>query len=155
MYKSQISRIFALFALLAMLSGCGEKEITGQIFVVTQGKDNIKLALVTVGAIPLEEFDQYLKVPGHTVTRGFGNEDFFIENLPQPKFISKTDADGKFALTLPKGKYAITANSSRNIFGSSETYHWLVYVDTSSSNQLLILSNDNLLETKCNECVKF
>lgn len=76
-----------------MLSGCGEKEIAGQIFVVTQGKDNIKLALVTVGAIPLEEFDQYLKVPRQ---RGFGNEEYFIKNLPQPKFISKTDADGKF-----------------------------------------------------------
>lgn len=153
MYKSQISRIFALFALLAMLSGCGEKEMTGQIFVVTQGKDNIKLALVTVGAIPQEEFDQYLKAPGRN--RGFGNEDFFIKNLPQPKFISKTDADGKFALTLPSGKYVITANSSREVFGSTETYHWLVTVDTSNINQPLVLSNDNFLETKCNECVKF
>jgi len=61
MYKTQTSRVFALFALLAMLSGCGEKEITGQIFVVTQAKANIKLALVAVGAIPQEEFDSFLK----------------------------------------------------------------------------------------------
>jgi rRNA pseudouridine-1189 N-methylase Emg1 (Nep1/Mra1 family) len=56
-----IIRRITLLTVLIILSGCGEKEIAGQIFVVTQAKDNIKLALVTVGAIPQEEFDQYLK----------------------------------------------------------------------------------------------
>ena len=220
MYKTHISRVFALFALLAMLSGCGEKEITGQIFVVTQAKSNIKLALVAVGAIPQEEFDLFLKAkqsekieqqklllpkyelaevakaqlkaaePHYEFIRtykstsekerkkdesmldaakakfdaanaviveyeAFNKAEFLLEGMPQPKFISKTDADGKFTLKLPKGKYVIKANSSRAVFGSSETYHWLVVVDTSNINQPLMLSNDNLLETKCNECVKF
>lgn len=226
MYKSQISRIFALFALLAMLSGCGEKEITGQIFVVTQGKDNIKMALVTVGAIPQEEFDQFLKakqskrieqqktlLPKYEEAKSdlkwsngkiqwynyllkdaplinlteklrkhyqgiikdlaaaevaiakdkaviaeyeaFDKAEFLFEGLPTPKVITKTDADGKFTLKLPSGKYVITANSSREVFGSTETYHWLVTVGTSNINQPLMLSNDNLLETKCNECVKY
>lgn len=224
MYKTQISRVSALFALLAMLSGCGEKEMTGQIFVVTQAKDNIKLALVAVGAIPQEEFDPFLKAKqsekqkkqqyiysyyvqakaklekiasgdsaetaqynwnkiliehgGSDVPKAkkendeidvnravalttvatyeaYDKAEFLLEGIPQPKFISKTDADGQFTLTLPKGKYVITANSSRAVFGSSETYHWLVMVDTSNINQPLMLSNDNLLETKCNECVKF
>lgn len=217
MYKTQTSRVFALFALLAMLSGCGEKEITGQIFVVTQAKANIKLALVAVGAIPQEEFDSFLKAKqserqdqqgqlsskyniartqqdgamsakeleitygNYSATQkkavalevsnkekiaeiakaviaeyeAFDKDEFLLEGMPQPKFISKTDADGKFTLKLPKGKYVIKANSSRAVFGSSETYHWLVVVDTSNINQPLMLSNDNLLETKCNECVKF
>lgn len=211
MYKTQIRRIFTLFALLAMLSGCGEKEITGQIFVVTQGKDNIKLALVTVGAIPQEEFDQFLKakqskkieqqklllpkyeqakkelepnmitykwhalypspkeikqneilavaiagnIAAITEYEKFDKAEFLLEGMPQAKLTSKTDADGKFALKLPSGKYVITASSSREVFSSTETYHWLVAVETSNIKQPLILSNDNLLETKCNECVKF
>lgn len=225
-----------LFA-LTMLSGCGEKEITGQAFVVTQAKENIKLALVTVGAIPQEEFDQFLKakqseklkqqetlqmkykevknkkidcvldIPGnsrpfsvsnfssyewnkstielltdnkHKAMRdeaiknnamvdearakakaviaeyeAFDKADFLLAGMPAPKLTSKTDADGKFALKLPSGKYVITANSSREVFGSTETYHWLVTVDASNIKQPLMLSNDNLLETKCGECVKF
>lgn len=225
-----IVRAFTLLSLLVMLSGCGEHEVTGQIFVVTQGKDNIKLALVAVGAIPQEEFDQYLKVKqskkleqqqlllpkyiqakNHLLVaeniykstndwrnllieqinqaekpskksekhidklktemddtkaemdeakavmakyEAFDNAEFLFDGLPQTKFISKTDADGKFALTLPKGKYVIAANSSRNVVSALETYHWLVLVDGLSPNQKLMLSNDNLFETKCNECVK-
>lgn len=202
-------RLFTLLSLSILLTGCGEKQIAGQVFVVTQAKENIKLALVTVGAIPQEEFDQHLKekqskkieqqklllpkyeqakseLEGDKVTykwhalyptpkeikeneilavaiagkeaaiteyEKFDKAEFLLEGMPQPNFISKTDADGKFTLTLPKGRYVITANSSRGVFGSSETYHWLVSVDTSSVNQLLMLSNDNLLETRCNECV--
>lgn len=84
----------------------------------------------------------------------FDKAEFLLAGIPSPKFTSKTDADGKFALKLPSGKYVITANTSRDVFGSTETYHWLVTVDTSTINQLLILSNDNLPGTKCNECVK-
>jgi len=207
-----------------MLSGCGEKQIAGQVFVVTQAKENVKLALVTVGAIPQEEFDQYLNakknkklgqqqllltkyeeaksdlkssdaryewynfllkdLPSRSLTEksrkhykgiikdlaavevaiakdkaviaeyeAFDKAEFLFEGLPTPKVISKTDADGKFTLNLPKGKYVITANSSRALLGSLETYHWLVTVDTSNINQPIMLSNDNLLETRCNECV--
>lgn len=220
-----IVRALIFFTLSVMLSGCGKKDVAGQIFVVTQAKENIKLALVTVGAIPQVEFDQYLnakkikkleqqqlllteyekaksnlelntnrynwynlllkdsptvglseKLRKHyesikkdlvTVEiaiakdmaviakyEAFDKADYLLDGLPQSKFISKSDADGKFTLILPKGKYVITANSSRGVFGSSEIYHWLVSVDTSSVNQLLMLSNDNLLETRCNECVQ-
>jgi hypothetical protein len=208
-----------LAVLLFPISGCGNKEITGQIFVVTKGKDNIKLALVEVGAIPQEEFDKYLKVKhskkieeqkrllpqyeqatkqlkeagekksaasdewsesGYSNAKyrlslkadenfdlvnrktkdvisefeAFNEYGYYLQTLPAPKFISKTDADGKFFLTLPKGKYAITASSSRNVGSTSEAYHWLVVVDTASDTKSLMLSNDNFVETNCNECVK-
>lgn len=213
-----IVRALTLLTFSIMLSGCGKKEIKGQIFIVTQAKENIKLALVTVGAIPQEEFDSHLKAkrnkkleqqkllltkyeeakseieksnamygwyeylmkpPSSSAIvksskkelarldeviakdkaaiaeyESFDKTEFLFEGLPLPKTINKTDVDGKFTLTLPKGKYVITANSSRSAFGSLESYYWLVSVDTSSVNQLLMLSNDNLLETKCNECVK-
>jgi hypothetical protein len=170
------------------LSGCGKQEISGQVFVVTKGMGNIKLALVEVGAVPEEEFDQYLKTkqskkieqqkllliklePSNKAyskcqADPYGNGtcveylkesekigdvktelakldevEFLLEGIPRPRIISKTDADGK--LPLPKGKYVITANSSRSIGRySEEMYHWLVRIDTSSTDQKLMLSND-------------
>lgn len=217
-------KIVSLLSLLIALSGCGEQKITGQVFVVTQGKDNIKLALVAVGAIPQKEFDQYLKAKqskkleqqkllspkyeqaksrllnserglesmdvmkktNHYVPikrqkadmdfvdglitkfeavrteckaviaeyESFDKTEFLFDGLPRVSAIAKTDADGKFTLSLPKGKYVLTANSSRKVAGSLEAYYWFIFVDSSSADQPIILSNDNLLETKCNECVR-
>lgn len=227
---------------ISLLAGCGKQDIlshssadsqviSGQVFVVTQGMNNIKLALVAVGAIPQEEFDQYLKVKqsnklekqqhlyskyieakkhlidakeNYNVTNNWRNvlvtqfnesvnpseksekyidklkaeldkikedidktksvldefeafdkAEFLFEGLPKSNTFAKTDADGKFVLSLPKGKYVITANSTRSVGSYSEIYHWLVLFDAASPNQSLILSNDNFLETKCNECIKF
>lgn len=234
----------AFFIAIFLITGCEKQDvlshapaeshvISGQVFVVTQGRDNIKLALVAVGAIPRGEFDQYLKTKqskkleqqqlllpkyieakkhllllkeSYKATNNFMNTririqlhneaenpseefeksidrdkanldktkteinkikaemaeyelfdkvEFLFEGQPHPSTIAKTDADGKFSLTLPKGKYVITANSSRSVGSHSETYYWLVSVDAASPNQSLMLSNDNLFETKCNECVKF
>lgn len=202
-------------------------NISGQVFVVTQGKENIKLALVEVGAIPEKDITQYLSTKHsngleqqkalmpelesakkEAVTASteankaekeftsrevkvFTQEDvdawknaertkgiagakkstykkikdkydyfdsteyyLYLEKLPNPMAISKTDADGKFTLSLPPGKYAFAATSSRKVFKDTEYYYWLVLVDTSSPNQSLMLSNDNLFETKCKECVQ-
>lgn len=195
----------AYLVAMFLLVGCGKQEISGQVFIVTQGMGNIKLALVEVGAIPQEEFDQYLKakqvlkleqqgrlapkyVPAkkelgdafsklsspftfegpvfemysEVVKRtkdviveyeAFDNSQYILGTLPPAKFISKSDADGKFALSLPKGKYVVSAKSGRKIGDSSETYYWLVKIDESTPSNLM-LSNDNLLESKCSECIK-
>lgn len=196
-------RILACFIPLVFLIGCGKQEISGQVFVVTQGMGNIKLALVEVGAIPQEDFDKYLKgkqaikaaqqqqlLPKYMLAKkevdaayekwtssdvdggyelwtktveknqsviseyeAFNSVEYIIDSLPPPMQISKSDADGKFALALPKGRYVIVANGSRKLIDTSETYHWLVQVDNSTPSNFM-LSNDNLLETKCKECVK-
>lgn len=192
------------------------KSISGSVFVVTNGQNTIKLALVTVDAIPKEEFNKYMRSRYQAVLEfkknqlqlieKFRNEqiasidqsrdkfsdkpedvrnqwardcDFhaasvatsvkeltaqvnhitkggklYFEGMPTPTSSTKTDADGKFTLTLPAGKYVVAAKSSRQVVGESEFYHWLVWVDTSSTNNSLMLSNDNLFETGCNECVQ-
>lgn len=211
-------------------------NISGQVFVVTQGKENIKLALVKISAIPENDIIQYLnashgngleqqkillpelefakkesdmasaerasadrefdKAAERRIAANYSNDihayddayykaadnalalarisgsksgsykaiknkfdyfdtpKYFFESLPTPIDISKTDADGKFTLSLPPGKYAIAATSSREVFKNTESYYWLVWVNTSLRNQSLILSNDNLFETKCDECVQ-
>lgn len=204
-------------------------NITGQVFVVTQGRQNIKLALVEISAIPekvmikhiktkhskgleqqmamipelesaraasrsaLDEADalmikikeqdeatkyqrksrairsEEIRVLEEAVAKEeaaikirkeveskslyFDSPEYYFENLPTTIAKSKTDIDGKFTLTLPTGKYVIVARSDRVVIKGDENYYWLVLVDTSSPNQSLMLSNDNLFETKCNECV--
>lgn len=209
-------------------------SISGQVFVVTQGRENIKLALVEVTAIPDKEFLTFLepkRINKHeqlgvlnssldvlkkekleagktaksaqlklesspcyseygwgelydreipkcnplldNISRAnsingkkqkaineveskiayFNNPAFYFSSLPHSKFISKTDADGKFLLSLPTGKFAITATSSRQVGSHLESYYWLVWVDVAAENQQIMLSNDNLLGEKCKECV--
>jgi formylglycine-generating enzyme required for sulfatase activity len=55
--KMKLLRLLAI-ALLGTLSSCSKKpvEVTGQIFVITQGRDNIKMGGVQVRVIPDEEF---------------------------------------------------------------------------------------------------
>lgn len=212
-----------------LLAGCGiqgeaEKKLaekvslTGQIFVVTKGRENIKLALVEVAAIPEKDMMQHLNakysnrleqlkpltpnlelvkkeadaakvdldnafaVAGEYLTPEQASktdklEDialskkgiyitirnqvayldsvkYYFEKLPAQLVASKTDADGKFTLTLPTGKYALAAKSSRDVFGTTENYYWLVWVDTSAPSHSVMLSNDNFFETGCGECVK-
>lgn len=223
--------------LVVLLVGCGNQgeaekklvekvNITGQVFVVTKGRENIKLALVDVVAIPEKELSQYIKsqhdkgieqqtaifprlelakkaasaaavaynkcaadylmvnydycqkatisgnmeVPYIWILKDKKYEKaaayektreeilyydcggHYFEKLPMQVAASKTDADGKFNLSLPHGKYALAAKSSRDASGTTENYYWLVWVDTTSPNHSVMLSNDNLFETKCKEC---
>lgn len=42
-----------------LLTGCGllEKEITGNVFIVTKGGSNIKLGLIAISVIPKDKFE--------------------------------------------------------------------------------------------------
>ncbi len=201
-----------------------KSTISGQVFIVTKGRDNIKLALVEVAAIPEQSVSQHIKIKHenglqqqklllpayeaakkeyekaeavevrnaevvrkrHDSGRGvyvdqwaawnkasavysskreswlkiknqydhFDSGQFYFEKLPASAAVSKTDADGKFGLSLTGGKYVIAATTSRQIGRDEETYYWLIFANTSTLNQPLMLSNDNEFATKCKECVQ-
>jgi hypothetical protein len=77
----------------------------------------------------------------------------FIEGFNNPIAVSKTDADGNFDLTLPAGSsYVLAATGKRRAGSSTELYEWIVRVDASRSLKIM-LSNDNMLDSKCAECV--
>jgi len=108
------------------------------------------LGLLDVAIAKHDEYAKLLKQSDY-----FDSAQFYFEGLPTPVGTSKTDADGKFALSVPAGKYVIAANSSRDVGKDTESYFWLVLVDTTSRpNQSVMLSNDNMFETKCKECVQ-
>ena len=261
------------YALLVLLvAGCGQSDktakgnspssgppqasatlssviVSGQVFIVTKGRDNIKLALVEVAALPedllldhiqkkrslglaqrsqmapelvsamkealvarkaadagyteqrvatqraraawsqgpyrsgTEEYDQSIKTRAEldekqreTMERYsvalqrantkeaaslkvqvavtyFDQLDYYLTDLPSHQATTKTDADGRFTL-VPPGKFVLAATTSRRVGLSSEVYHWLVLVDTLALPTPLMLSNDNMFETKCSQCVK-
>jgi hypothetical protein len=87
----------------------------------------------------------------------------------QPMGKSTTNADGKFALdwtssknvqlnevlSRKKGpqKVILFAKSSRIIGNSEEYYNWLVWLPVNEGESHIMLSNNNLYETNCSECV--
>lgn len=68
--------------------------------------------------------------------------------------IVKTDADGNFSLANLQGKrIALFARAKRQVIGETEDYIWLIWADKTNTN--IMLSNDNLIDSKCPECIRF
>lgn len=77
---------------------------------------------------------------------------YYVEGLPHGQTY-KTDADGKFLMRLSKGKYAVVAHATRKILDSTEEYYWFVWQTVDGNSKKLMLSNDNLLGTNCQDCI--
>jgi hypothetical protein len=61
---------------------------------------------------------------------------------------TKTDADGKFAMTLPSGEFLIAAIGSRQSLG--EDYFWLLRTNKSGA---IRLANDSMFDQGCDTCL--
>jgi hypothetical protein len=58
-----------------------------------------------------------------------------------------TDADGKFSMACPRGKaFTLFATAERVVFGSTETYYWLIDAPTGTASTQILLNNNNLAE---------
>lgn len=66
---------------------------------------------------------------------------------------TKSDGDGNFELTLPAGQYVLLGFSSRQLVSATEVFEWRIRVDASNGNKKLMLSNDNMVDTNCQECI--
>jgi hypothetical protein len=73
---------------------------------------------------------------------------FEFSNLPPAVATAKTDADGRFVLTLPRGQgYFFIATAKRRLIDSEEEYRWAVPVKAEDLGKgRVFLSNDNLVE---------
>ena len=69
---------------------------------------------------------------------------FYLENLHDPVATTRTDADGRFSLPLPPGKFVLAARADRRIAETEETYCWLVTVTVSAEPVSLNLANANM-----------
>ena len=61
---------------------------------------------------------------------------------------TKTDADGKFAMTLPSGEYLIVATGGRQSLG--EVYFWLLHTNKGGA---IRLANDSMFDQGCDKCL--
>jgi hypothetical protein len=73
--------------------------------------------------------------------------EYFFDGLPSGISTAKTDADGKFTLTIPcQGRYGVVARASRELLKGKETYFWFVWVSLDGQpSKRLRLSNDNIM----------
>ena len=141
--------------LLALLVGCSkdpqvrEFEISGQIFIVTKGRENVKLGLVGVHALSDEQLKTAVvaALGGKTTAPTADFVDRLFTHLPPPS--AKTDADGQFNLKA-KGKVWLLAREKRKVGNSDETYLWIVATEGDSGK--LLLSNDTVLNTFTDLC---
>jgi len=76
-------------------------------------------------------------------------EEWAFGPLPQPLDSARTDADGKFLLTVPLRTDAVLfAKADRATLSSTEQYFWIVRVPASSDTTApVLLSNDNMTRT--------
>jgi hypothetical protein len=69
----------------------------------------------------------------------------FFAGLPPPIKSVKTDAEGKFSISLDKEAFALGARATREIGGTVENYYWLISVAFDGQiSKRIFLSNDNL-----------
>lgn len=150
---------------LAFLQSCDRTgTLQGDVFIVTQGGQNIKLALVEVQAMQLTAVDLAIRLSKYhelveRASKVHANasdynpfeekealEQLFRE-LPSGFAFAKTDADGKFALQLDrKETVVLEAHATRLVGHTTETYHWLVRVSLDGeATKRVLLSNDNLI----------
>jgi len=75
---------------------------------------------------------------------------FYFETLPEPVLSVKTNADGKFKFSIPRGSsMVVAARATRSVGGSTEHYFWMIPVPSTSANSIdITLSNDNLASVK-------
>jgi len=75
---------------------------------------------------------------------------FYFDGLPAPFRTTKTDADGKFQMQVPRsGSYAVAALASREAGPLGETYCWVLLVNPhEKSPAKIMLANDNLFESE-------
>jgi hypothetical protein len=226
--RREIHRVLACAAVLVFLAGrCGPKEgtLTGDVFIVTQGGENVKLGLVEVRVLSPDaaknaveqttrraehEVDQLrpsleaakaefqariaalavakaeyeianARFSGNISSTSLMNKCFaaqhryldagfakdkaeaaikdvealmrhtksgevYFAHLPSALASAKTDADGKFSITLDsKTPVVLAAQATRHLPDKVENYYWLVRTSLDGqATKRIFLSNDNL-----------
>jgi len=202
--------LFTLILCVFCLSACSkETEVSGEIFVVTEGAGNYKLGLVQVAVIPEADMRKYLESSNENVVQRTAaaqarydniahqldvqHDNFnklktsadmresiaesdeylefltdathklqlelagkgFFQNMPQGVVAAAaTNADGKFALKIPKtGKYAIAARATRKVGSRTEEYYWLNWLEVNGEPKMMMLSNNNMTNLNPPEAV--
>ena len=144
--------VLAVLSLYVCGAGCsGKHEVTGQVFVVNAGGQNIRLGLVGIHVV---DRDQLISATEQAVTNssdffknlditaaGFGATSFW-SGLPSP--VGLTDAAGEFRVSIRESDL-ILARTSVLMGGESKQFVWVISAKDLGGSPVL-LSNHNLFE---------
>lgn len=73
--------------------------------------------------------------------------------LGHPKSKLKTDADGKFSLSLPEGKYAVCASAKRLVGEDTEYYDWMTFFEVKENTPNQVMLSNNNMGDDCETCL--
>lgn len=109
-------------------------DITGEVFVVTRGRDNVRLGDTAIVAYPLNAARSALE--------------FSRPVMPAPVASTRTDADGGFRFKLRREDLPvlITAEASRLVGRTTERYIWRVSSEDAPDLNHVVLTNSNMLD---------
>lgn len=146
------SSAYLVFLLLLLLPSCdSRKQVEGEIFIKTQGSDNVPLSLLEVSVYSsrsaVATIDRAFRDCEKTGIRDFHGQ-YVWERRPTPDSTVRTDSQGHFHATIPSHKVYVAAHAHRNLATTTEEYYWLVPFSAGASgdNDKIILANNNLLE---------
>ncbi len=105
------------------------------------GGAHFQAAMATINLINAQK--NYLQVWVNCMN-AWPHASYYFDLLPQAQFETRSDSDGKFTISLPKGDWIIVAEASRHIGKSTddEWYYWTYPVKQSDGN---LLSNHNIV----------
>lgn len=105
--------------------------IEGQAFIVTRGAGNYTLGSMTVYAFPAD--------------RAAAFESFATIDLGKPLASGRTDAEGRFKLSLPSDTaFFLFARSHRDVGRTTESYEWLVKSSEITDRGRVLLTSHNV-----------
>ena len=89
----------------------------------------------------------------HSQRKQLTSYEHFFDGLPSGVSMAKTDADGRFSLVIPRdGRYVIAARGPNETFRDTEPY-WFVSVSLDGEpSKRLMLTNDNVLGARSEDC---
>ena len=92
----------------------------------------------------------------HSQRKQLTCDEYFFDGLPSGISMDRTDADGRFALVIPRdGRYVIAARGPNETFRDTEPY-WFVSVSLDGEpSKRLVLTNDNVLGARSEDCALF
>lgn len=115
------------------------RTISGEIFIITKGRQTVKLSGARISVQRLQEtLDAIHRAEESDIGHTFRIYDY-QRAFPGTEAATTADADGKFSITVPAGQYALVADEERAVFDKSEYYHWVVEAADHTT-----LSNSNL-----------
>jgi hypothetical protein len=109
-------------------------EVSGEIYVVTAGRETVPLTGAKVYAFRLADVRSHLLRTASDASP--------LEQMKglEPHGDAVADSSGRFSIRVPRGEYAIGAVEHRQVGEKTEYYQWLVPATSSP----VTLSNNNL-----------